>query len=187
VRKTIELEEKEVEYTLAVSARARQMRLAIYHDGRFVVTMPRWFSEKRVEQFILKKSEWILKTIARFKAEPKGLVIAGKRGDFARHKEAAQKLAVERLSHFNTFYNFKYHSVSVRNQKTRWGSCSKSGNLSFNYKIALLPSDLADYIVVHELCHLGEFSHSKKFWALVGRTVPDYQERKRELRKVRFV
>ncbi|MEI8338137.1 MAG: M48 family metallopeptidase [bacterium] len=102
----------------------------------------------------------------------------------ALHKEGAKELALSRLEHFNQFYNFKYNSVKIKSTKTRWGSCSSKGNLNFSYKIALLPSHLVDYLIVHELCHLGEFNHSEDFWALVAQTIPDFYEKRIELKKV---
>ncbi len=102
------------------------------------------------------------------------------------NKIQAHKLASERLEFFNKSYNFPYNKITIRNQISRWGSCSKRGNLSFNYRIVLLPLELADYIIVHELCHLGEFNHSKKFWDLVARTIPHWKKLRRELKKVRI-
>ncbi|MCU0660293.1 MAG: M48 family metallopeptidase [Candidatus Pacebacteria bacterium] len=87
------------------------------------------------------------------------------------------------MAKFNKVYKFKFNKVSIKNQKTRWGSCSKRGNLNFNYKIALLPEKLAEYVVVHELCHLGQFNHSQKFWNLVAKTMPDYLDIKEELKR----
>ncbi len=101
---------------------------------------------------------------------------------FTAHKELARKLVVERLEHYNRMYRFTYHRIAIRNQSTRWGSCSKKGNLNFNYRIALLPLDVADYIIVHELCHLGEFNHSPRFWLLVSKALPDYQLLRQRLR-----
>ncbi len=98
------------------------------------------------------------------------------------NKETALKIATEKVEHFNQFYNFKYNKISIRNQKTRWGSCSKKGNLNFNFKIALLPNELADYLVVHEICHLGEFNHSENFWKLVSKQIPNYKVLRGELR-----
>ena len=106
----------------------------------------------------------------------------GSKSEYLKYKNQALDLVKNKLEHFNQFYNFKYNKVTVRNQSTRWGSCSKSGNINFNYKLALLSESLVDYVVVHELCHLGEFNHSKNFWDLVARTVPDYKERRQELR-----
>ena len=102
---------------------------------------------------------------------------------YKENKERALLIVKDRIEYFNTFYNFKWNRIVIRNQKTRWGSCSKKGNLNFNYKIALLPPKSADYIIVHELCHLGEFNHSQKFWDLVGETIPDYKAIRKDLRK----
>lgn len=103
--------------------------------------------------------------------------------DYMSHKIRAYELAVSRLEYFNTFYNFKYKNITIKNTVTRWGSCSRQGNLNFNYRITTLPSDLSDYIIVHELCHLGEFNHSKNFWSLVARTIPNYKLLRAELKK----
>ena len=102
---------------------------------------------------------------------------------FLAYKSQALFIAQEKIAHFNQFYNFSVGKITIRNQKTRWGSCSKKGNLNFNYKLALLPTDLADYLVVHELCHIGEFNHSQNFWNLVGKTIQDYEKRRAELKK----
>jgi predicted metal-dependent hydrolase len=91
-------------------------------------------------------------------------------------------IAKAKVKQWNLYYNFSHRKISVKNQKTRWGSCSKKGNLNFNYKIVHLPENLVNYLVVHELCHLKEFNHSKNFWSLVGQTVPDYKKLRRELR-----
>ncbi len=100
---------------------------------------------------------------------------------YKKHKETARSLVVERLEYLNLTYQVSWNQVSIRNQKTRWGSCSKKKNLNFNYKLALVPGHLADYVVAHELCHLQEFNHSKKFWDLVAQTIPDHKERRKEL------
>jgi len=102
---------------------------------------------------------------------------------YQENKDKALWIVKDRIEYFNTFYNFKWNRIVIRNQKTRWGSCSRKGNLNFNYKIALLPPESADYIIVHELCHLGEFNHSQKFWDLVAKTIPDYLTIRKDLRK----
>jgi hypothetical protein len=102
------------------------------------------------------------------------------------HVAAARVLVHERLAHFNQHYNFRFNRVSIKNQRTRWGSCSKLGNLNFNYKIALLPPQLVDYLIVHELCHLAEFNHSPRFHALVARAVPNHRELRRMLNRPEY-
>ncbi len=108
---------------------------------------------------------------------------------FLLNHNAALALVISRLLHFQSLYRekfgytFLYSRISIRNQSSRWGSCSRKGNLSFNYRLALLPPRLADYIIVHELCHLGEFNHSKKFWDLVALTIPDWQKLRVELKE----
>jgi predicted metal-dependent hydrolase len=79
-------------------------------------------------------------------------------------------------------YGFAWKRIAIKNQKTRWGSCSKSGNLNFNFKIALLPDRAAEYVVVHELCHLAQMNHSKKFWDLVAQTIPEHRKIRQQLK-----
>jgi hypothetical protein len=77
--------------------------------------------------------------------------------------------------------NFNYNSVRVKKLKSRWGSCSSKGNLSFNYKLLYFKSKIIDYVIIHELCHLKEMNHSKRFWSLVESLFPDYKEWKMQL------
>ena len=106
------------------------------------------------------------------------------KNDFAQYKAASLVLVNTRIEHFNAVYNFKFNYVRIKNATSRWGSCSSKGNLNFNYRVAFLPEKLLDYVVVHELCHLGEFNHSPKFWNLVAKTVPNYMEIRAELKKI---
>lgn len=98
------------------------------------------------------------------------------------HKEAARVFIHERISYWNQFYSYEYKRVAIRNTRTRWGSCSEHGNLNFSYKLLFLPEHLADYIIVHELCHLEELNHGRNFWSLVERTIPQHRTLRKELR-----
>lgn len=103
---------------------------------------------------------------------------------YATHKEAARALVHARLVHFAAHYNVTLRKVFIKNTKSRWGSCSSRGNINFNYKIIFLPPAVADYIIVHEVCHLVEFNHGPAFWALVAQVCPDHVARRQELRAI---
>jgi predicted metal-dependent hydrolase len=187
VTKKILLAGKEVEYEFKTSTRARALRLSVYPGGSLVVTAPSFISEGRVEDFIVRKSHWVIKKIEQLSTFVGTFVRAKRTGgkrEYSLLKDSSLTLVQNRVEHFNSIYQFKFNRISIRNQKTRWGSCSKRGNLSFNYRIVKLPAHLADYIIVHELCHLGEFNHSKKFWDLVARVIPNHRVLRRELKKV---
>lgn len=171
-------------YVLKVSKRAKHIRIVVKHDASVVVTIPHKIQEIRAQHFVLQKANWILARIAHMKKNPQQEIVKHTQKEIQEYKEKAHILAQARLTHFNHFYNLMWNNVSIKNTVSRWGSCSKKGNLNFNYKIALLPPNVADYIIVHELCHLGEFNHSKSFWNLVAKTIPDHMEIRRELKKV---
>lgn len=182
VEKQIMLDDKKITYTLSLKDKTRTMRIAIYPGGQMKVSAPARLGERAVERFIVSRSEWVLRKISTL-----ALVQAPVSGrasylDFIHHKKNALVLARKKMEYFNIFYNVVWKKVTIRNQKTRWGSCSRSGNISFNYKIALLPERLADYVVVHELCHLKEMNHSKQFWNLVAQTLPDYQSIRKQFK-----
>lgn len=94
---------------------------------------------------------------------------------YIENKEEAREMITAEVEKMNLFYRFSYDKIAIRNQKTRWGSCSKKKNLNFNYKLLYLPKEEMNYVVVHELCHLAESNHGKIFWELVARTVPEYK------------
>jgi hypothetical protein len=102
---------------------------------------------------------------------------------YLKHKEATRALVTERIAYFNQFYGCAVGRIAIRNQKSRWGSCSRKGNLNFNYRLSLIPPHLADYVIVHELCHLKQFDHSQAFWDLVAEQYPEHVAARAELRK----
>jgi len=170
--KTIEINNQKVNYRLKSSSKANRLRFAVYCDGSIVVTKPRLLSNNIVEKFIYQKAEWILSKLDFFIKINNNLHLNEE--DYYQNKEKALKFVKKRVEHYNKLYNFFYNKISIKNQKTRWGSCSKKRNLNFNYKIIFLDKKVADYIIVHELCHLKEFNHSRKFWNLIEKTLPDY-------------
>ncbi len=172
-------------YTIKISARARHMRIMVRIGGDVVVTTPPNISSVQVEKWVQEKSAWIEKKVNLMLRYVKIKKVQRSKKEIIELKQKTRVFVEERLEHFNALYGYTWHRITVRAQKTRWGSCSRQGNLNFNYKIILLPQRLAEYVVVHELCHLGEFNHSKDFWNLVARTMPDYVGLRKELKLVR--
>ncbi|MCL5009326.1 MAG: M48 family metallopeptidase [Patescibacteria group bacterium] len=169
-------------YELKHSRRARNLRLAVYYTGNVVVTAPVGFDISRIEDFLQQKISWVIKKLDFFKNHPRALTRKVPRDEYLRQKAAALVLAEQKVALWNQKYNFLYNRVSVKNQSTRWGSCSRQRNLNFNYQILYLPDYLVDYLVVHELCHLQEFNHSAKFWTLVAEAIPNYKLCRKELK-----
>ena len=189
MKKQIKLQEKIVEYTLNLSRRARRMRLTIYSNGNLVITAPQKMNLNIIERYIKEKSRWVIEKLGYFKNNLKPIFKKETKEEHSVNRNRALVLAQERIAHFNKSLGFKYNRITIRNQRTRWGSCSSRGNLNFNYKIIFLSPKLADYIIVHELCHLKEFNHSHKFWNLVAKLIPDYLSARNELKKcgLRFI
>lgn len=184
IKKQINLQGQKIDYNLRINKQVKGIKFAIYNNGELAITTPRPIRDSLLERLIVGQADWIIKKISHFKSQSQPAVLRDNKKKYKDYKKTALFLAQSRLEYFNQIYGFKYNRISIRNQKTRWGSCSKKGNLNFNYKIALLPKQLADYIVVHELCHLQEFNHSPKFWNLVARMYPNYLAARKELRKI---
>ena len=182
VTQQITVGNRTIEYVSKVGRRSRHLRLAVYIDGRLVVTRPYWLSAAAARRFVSEKADWLLARLDKLQKSPRPILASNNRADYLARREEARRLVTARLENFNKFYNFKYQAVSIRNQSTRWGSCSRKGNLNFNYRLLDLSPRVADYIVVHELCHLKEFNHSANFWTLVARTLPDYKELRKQMR-----
>jgi len=184
MKKQIRVGDKKINYTHHKSRRTRRMRLVVFCGGDVILTTPFNVDENIIEKFIIEKIDWLLSKISYFKKfKMSSIVRYNKTAHYLQNKEKTLALVKERIEYFNKDFKYHFNKISIRNQKTRWGSCSRKGNLSFNYKIVLLPEKLSDYIIVHELCHLKEFNHSLRFWKLVAKTAPDYLEIRRELKK----
>jgi predicted metal-dependent hydrolase len=179
---TIDSNGRTLTYTLVVSTRAKRIRITIYPGGAVRVTVPKKASSLTITTCLLEKSAWIFSKSDHYKTLPPTPKRAQTKQEYTKHKDEALYTVTEAVKKYNTFYNFTYKDIRIKNQKTLWGSCSRQGNLNFNYKIELLKETLRDYIVVHELCHLQEFNHSSSFWDLVAKTIPNHKELRKELK-----
>lgn len=173
-----------IPYKIRVSERAQRLRIAVYTDGEVVVTRPRATTDENLKQFVDYKRDWIWRKLEWNKTLCVVELKESSRKHFLEHKLSALSLVRQKTEHWNEKYHFEYNRIYIKPLKSRWGSCSKRGNLSFNYKILFLPEKFQDYIIVHELCHLKELSHSAKFWNLVERTLPNYAELNKVVKRI---
>ncbi len=173
--------EARIEYTIRKSNRAKRLRLAVYCDGSVIVTTPAGVGQGIIQEFVIQKRYWIYEKLRFFRSLDTGAMRFFKKDEYMKHREKALEIAVARVEYYKRIYDFVYNKINIKNQKTRWGSCSKKGNLNLNYKIIFLPEAIRDYIIVHEICHLLEFNHTKRFWNLVQKGCPDYKDIKRKL------
>lgn len=173
-----------IEYSIKESKLAQRMRVAVYADGDVVATKPIKTSPDVLKKFIESKKLWIVKKLEEKKIQIVPELKESSRMHYLLHKIEARNLVKNKLEKWNEELGYEYKDVRIKQLKSRWGSCSSSKDLSFNYKILFLPEIMQDYIVVHELCHLKEMNHSKKFWSLVGSLLPNYLTIKEKIRKI---
>lgn len=179
----LRIQDKEIKYKIRKSKKARRISIVIRPEGWVELVVPKLVPVAMGKQFLQSKRRWIADKISQVENNP-GMLAWDKPGNFQKYKPLALSVARRKIKYYNGYYGFNVNGIFVRNQKTRWGSCSLSGNLSFNYKIVFLPERIADYLIVHELCHLGQMNHSKKFWLLVEKMLPDYKELRKSLKRL---
>ena len=154
--------------------------LQISPAGELTVRCPRRMPISQVENFLREKTPWIQSHLE--KARRLGSVPRLTQAELKALTVKAKTLLPQRTAYFAPLVGVDYGRITLRMQKTRWGSCSAQGNLNFNILLMLAPPEVLDYVVVHELCHRKEMNHSPAFWAQVERVLPDYKIRRRWLK-----
>ena len=152
------------------SKRAKRVVISVRTSKGVRVAVPTRTSFKKALEFVYLKKEWIQRNLAKIEQVEKRYRVF--RDAFLSINEAdANKRLKDRLYYLANEHGFKYNKASVRNQRTRWGSCSHKNNISLNAKLVLLPKELIDYVILHELVHTRIHNHSKQFWADLDRYV----------------
>lgn len=169
-----------ISYQVIRSSR-RTISVQISADGTVIVRCPRRMGGEAVRAFVESKTDWIRKHLDEQVARPKLPALTGE--ELRTLAREAARVLPERTAYFAPLVGVTYGRITIRAQHTRWGSCSGQGNLNFNCLLMLVPPEVADYVVVHELCHRKEMNHSAAFWAEVGRVLPDYRERRKWLKE----
>jgi len=169
--------------TIVKSQRAKHLRITVKPDQTVILTIPRGESVDRATRFLHSKIPWITKhqhRLSKLENTQTNLQLPE-----INVPDAIEKL-IGRLEEMAQIHNFKYAKVSIRNQKTKWGSCSAKNNISLNINLARLPDELSDYVILHELVHTRFKNHSKKFWAeldkVIGRSAKELSKKLRKYR-----
>ena len=156
--------------------RARRYLLRVEHDGRVRVTIPRGGSKREADAFLLRHTDWVARQRARLTPSAFG---AEERKAL---RDRARAELPPRLYELAAEHGLTVAGVSIRNQRTRWGSCGRDGNITLNWRLVLMPQAVRDYVLIHELMHLRRLDHSPAYWKLVAAACPGYREARQWLR-----
>lgn len=168
-----------------IRSRRKSIQIEITSDCKLVVRVPLYMKNDEIEKFLLDKEHWIdnhLKKAVR-RAEERGNEPLLYAKDIRELTLKARKLIPERVRYYAEIAGISYGKITIKNQKSRWGSCSAKGNLNFNCLLMLTPDDVIDYVVVHELSHRVYMNHSKDFWKQVESILPGYKKSERWLKE----
>ena len=177
------------DYISVIRSKRRSIGLEVRLDGNVVVRIPSRLSNKQLEEFLDKHKLWIEEK-RRYVADKEDTKIStnAKKSNELTQREMhdIHNVFENKVAYFSEIMGVSVGRITIRNQKTRWGSCSSKGNLNFNYQLYYMPEELLDYVIIHELAHRKHMNHSKEFWAEVEKYCPDYKERKKRLNQYRL-
>lgn len=176
----------ELPYTL-IRSRRKSCSISISPDGRITLRVPLDAAEKEIDRLLIEKRIWIithyLEMLKKQQERPHSDLTDAQRAALEkRYIAAAKDYFPKRASYYVQHTGGSYARIAIRDQKTRWGSCSARGTLSFNWRLMLAPPAILDYVVVHELCHLTHMNHSAAFWQKVESVYPDYRTARKWLK-----
>lgn len=167
-----------------IRSNRKSISIEIRQDATILVRAPYQMQNAEINRFIKEKENWIIKHLKKAEDRQREMRDIQKLSvhEIQKLTDLALKIIPVKVKYFAGVMNVNYGRITIRNQKTRWGSCSAKKNLNFNCLLMLAPDEVVDYVVVHELCHLIEMNHSKKFWAQVEQVMPDYKKHKQWLK-----
>jgi len=167
-------------YQIIRSAR-KTIALEIRPDGSILVRAPRRMPDRAIGEFVQSKAHWLREKLQKYKNRPALPPLTDTELDSL--KIQARSDLAARAARLAPIVGVSYGRITIRAQKTRWGSCSREGNLNFNCLLMLAPEKVRDYVVIHELCHRKEMNHSPRFWAEVAKVCPGFDAHRRWLQE----
>lgn len=172
------------QYELIRSAR-RTLSVEVRVDGMVIVRAPKKCPQSEIDRFLKERQDWIREKLLLMEARQRDAekVQPLSEEEQKLSKETAREALEQKLRYYAPKMGVTYGRISVKDQKTRWGSCSSEGNLNFNWRLIMAPPGVMDYVVVHELAHRKEMNHSRNFWKVVEEIMPDYQKYRKWLKE----
>lgn len=157
---------------------SRRLKLTVNARGQVKVSMPYYGSYKQAQEFVLAHEIWIQRTLSKVPQESAKPSVS----EMKILKQQAFDVIAPLAEQYAKLYQVHFARISIRDQSSVWGSCSRSGTLSFSWRLLKAPEGILKYVVVHEVCHRREMNHSKRFWDLVALSVPEYKQCRKWLR-----
>ncbi len=187
----IELQKDDQTLTLQVIRSARKtIGLQVKEDGSVLLRIPNRLSARALQEFLNREQSWIWQKAEQMQSRIKQRETTGATPVEQLSREELEKIKEKigsRVRYYSKIMGVTVGRITIRNQKTRWGSCSSKGNLNFNYQLYYLPEELLDYVVVHELSHRRHMNHSADFWAEVEKYCHNYRIYRKKLKEYRLV
>ena len=159
-----------------IRSKRRTIAIVVKKDLRIVVRVPLEMKDNDIQRFVMEKQRWIEKHLQIVKKRNEEKETPFTVEEIHALADAALKDLLQRVAKYAPIVGVTVGRITIRNQRSRWGSCSAKGNLNFNCLLMLCPEEVRDYVVVHELCHRKELNHSPAFWSLVECVLPGYKE-----------
>ena len=173
------MENKEKIEIEIIKSNRKTIAIEVRQDLRVIVRAPKRASNREIMKFVEQKQDWIAKHLAymqiRYEETRRVKEKQFTDDDIRKMKDEAKRVIPDRVKYYAGIMGVTFGKITIKNPKTRWGSCSSKGNLNFNCLLMLTPDKVRDYVVIHELCHLKQMNHSKMFWAEVEKVMPDYK------------
>lgn len=165
----------DIKYEIVYSSR-KTLALQIKPDGSITVRAPQNYPVAQICSFVTEKENWIQKHLTQIANTPCVSEPPFSTAEKERYISLAKEIILHKVIYYARIMNVDFKRITLREQKTRWGSCSASGSLNFNWRLILAPEDVLDYVIVHELAHRTEMNHSKAFYTIIENILPDYEK-----------
>ncbi len=173
-----------ITYEIIKSSR-KTIAVEVRQDGSVLVRAPRNCPQSRIDTLLKEKQAWVLAKVEEQKEkEADSMKIQPlSEAEQRLYRDKAREIFEQKVSYYAQMMGVSYGRIAIRDQKTRWGSCSGEGNLNFNWRLIFAPAGVLDYVVVHELAHRKEMNHSPRFWKVVEDTMPEYRKYQKWLKE----